>query len=78
MQIANNPFGIFNYVITGASQESERSAAAELEERLEQIDRLRVVSGGFYSGEDILDDLARTRKEIVEKYGVEIKTTFDR
>lgn len=69
MKIAENKIGgPFDYAVCG---EREEEAAAELEQRLEQISR-------DYNRPDsyIADDIAAARAVVSEKYGVTIKTTI--
>ena len=72
MKIALNRFGLFNYTISGADAETETAAAAELEEKLEQIDRLAAL--GWYPG-SISEDISDARRAVAEKYSVHIGTT---
>jgi len=73
MKIVENQFGgLFDYTVSGKKEEQ---AAEELESRMKYLQRLSAVS--HTRGEYILEDLSDIRRDVSEKYDVEIGTTLD-
>lgn len=68
MKKATNPFGIFDYVVTGSNEEVESAAAHALEEKLEAMSRLAALGPYPY----LSDDIADARRSVAQAYGVTI------